>query len=195
VAGLSLSLSEVPAPLEALDVVEISCASVESSVNPTGPVAEPAPEVREAPVEELIEAYRAEFEDAIGTTRADPEPGVAPQKTFPPAPPIRRHYDWGDRAGPKRESAVTSAVPTLNPPPDYPAAARRRGIEGRVVIEVTVGTDGAPTAVRIAESSGHRELDEAAAEAVWSWRFLPARRGSAPVESTQTIPFRFEIRD
>lgn len=108
--------------------------------------------------------------------------------TIAPPPPPRRvpPERW-------REAAVIPAVPGHNPPPEYPASARRRGLEGRVEIDVTVSPAGEPTSVWIRDSSGHRVLDEAAASAVWSWRFTPATRDGRPIETTLTVPFRFNL--
>jgi protein TonB len=181
-----LSGKSPEAPIDT-EVVAVSCANVESSVELEVPVLEPVPA-----------AVDREPFDAIGAYRSMREFNVTLDKPFapePPVPPRRTRYDPRERIGPPREAAVTSAVPTHNSAPDYPESARRRGLEGRAVIEVTVSAEGVPTAVRIAESSGHRTLDEAAAEAVWKWRFAPARRGDRPIESTQTIPFRFRLTD
>ena len=66
-------------------------------------------------------------------------------------------------------------VEVFTPPPSYPRMARRRGYEGVSVIEFTIRTDGTCSAVRVAESSGHRVLDEAAIAAVLRWRFEPGQ--------------------
>jgi protein TonB len=81
-----------------------------------------------------------------------------------------------------------------NPRPPYPLAARRLGLEGRVLLEVVVRPDGRPGTVRVRESSGHDLLDGSAVQTVRErWRFLPARRGGVPVESTVTVPIRFRL--
>ncbi len=81
-----------------------------------------------------------------------------------------------------------------NPRPWYPRMARRRGMEGRVTLEVTVSPDGRVTAIRVQHSSGFRLLDDAALETVKTWRFLPARRGGSPVSGTVVVPIRFRLR-
>lgn len=93
-------------------------------------------------------------------------------------------------------SGGASAGYGANPRPSYPLAARRLGLEGRVLLEVVVAPDGRPTSVRVRESSGHEMLDDSAAETVRTrWRFVPARRDGVPVESTVTVPIRFRIRE
>lgn len=50
--------------------------------------------------------------------------------------------------------------------PLYPSSARRRGEEGQPQVKVDIGSDGKATNVRLARSSGNRELDEAALRGV-----------------------------
>jgi periplasmic protein TonB len=81
-----------------------------------------------------------------------------------------------------------------NPKPPYPLAARRLGVEGVVMLEVLVRPDGSPAEVHIRTSSGSPLLDDSALETVRSrWRFIPARRGNAAVESRVTFPIRFRL--
>jgi protein TonB len=80
-----------------------------------------------------------------------------------------------------------------NPEPQYPPAARRRGIEGRVLLEVRVDPQGHPASVQVADSSGEESLDRAAVEAVRSWRFVPARNGGTPVDGRVRVPIRFRL--
>jgi protein TonB len=83
-----------------------------------------------------------------------------------------------------------------NPRPPYPLAARRLGLEGRVLLEVVVRPDGRAGSVTIRQSSGSGMLDDSAADTVRTrWRFVPARRDGIPVESTVTVPIRFRIRE
>lgn len=81
----------------------------------------------------------------------------------------------------------------LNPEPKYPEAARRRGIEGVVVLDVLVLANGTAGSVLLAQSSGSALLDDAAIEAVRPWRFKPAMRAGVPVDSTVSIPIRFRL--
>jgi protein TonB len=76
----------------------------------------------------------------------------------------------------------------------YPARAARLGHEGTVVLRVHVGTKGAPIAVEVLSSSGHRSLDRAARAAVERWSFSPASRGGRPVAQWIRVPVRFALR-
>jgi periplasmic protein TonB len=80
-------------------------------------------------------------------------------------------------------------------PPAYPETARRRGQQGRVVLQVSVSAEGMPVAVTVAESSGYASLDAAALAAVQRWRFAPASRGGTPVAAVAEVPVRFRLTD
>lgn len=81
-----------------------------------------------------------------------------------------------------------------NRPPGYPFAARRRGLEGRVLLRVEVSRAGAAERVTITRSSGHGLLDDAARRAVAGWRFLPATVAGAAVSGAVDVPVSFRLR-
>jgi len=95
------------------------------------------------------------------------------------------------------ESSITlprfSADYLNNPPPVYPALARRLGEQGRVMLRVLVRADGTPVEVEIDRSSGFARLDRAALDAVRKWRFIPARRGDTPVTAPVLVPISFTL--
>jgi protein TonB len=80
-------------------------------------------------------------------------------------------------------------------PPAYPEQARRRGQQGRVLLQVNVSAEGAPVAVTVAQSSGFASLDDAALRAVRQWRFVPATRGGTPEPAVAEVPVRFRLSD
>jgi protein TonB len=91
-------------------------------------------------------------------------------------------------------SAPEYAAPALgNQSPKYPYAARRRGIEGKVVIEAVVDRAGTVATAAVVVSSGHRLLDRAALSAVKRWIFHPARRRGRAVGATIAIPITFAL--
>jgi protein TonB len=55
----------------------------------------------------------------------------------------------------------------------YPATARRRGLTGTVILELTVRPDGAIGRVVVVDSSSHAALDQAAVDSVRSLRPQP----------------------
>lgn len=92
--------------------------------------------------------------------------------------------------------APPSADPGVrNAPPDYPAAARRRGEEGIVRLSLRVGIDGQVTGAEVVTTSGYPDLDRAALDAARGWRFRPASRGGLPVAATLTTAVHFRLQD
>lgn len=99
---------------------------------------------------------------------------------------------------PAREAAPVTparfdAAYLNNPAPNYPLISRRLGEEGRVLLRVWVGADGAAAEVAVRTSSGSSRLDEAAMSAVRQWRFVPARRGDEPVAGWVVVPINFHF--
>ena len=81
-----------------------------------------------------------------------------------------------------------------NPPPKYPAVARRRGFQGNVDLEVLVGPIGNVLDLRVLSSSGYPILDRAAETAVKNWTFEPGMIGQEKVEMWVMVPIRFELK-
>ena len=98
-------------------------------------------------------------------------------------------------AGGVTESAKANASYLHNPKPEYPALAKRRQWEGRVLLKVRVLANGTVAAVSVETSSGHELLDESALEAVRQWHFVPAQRGGQAVDSWVNVPINFNLLD
>ena len=81
----------------------------------------------------------------------------------------------------------------VNPPPRYPAMARKRGYTGTVVLEVLVSRNGNVADLRVLSSSGHSILDTAALSSVKNWLFEPAVKGEEKVDMWVKVPIRFEF--
>ena len=77
--------------------------------------------------------------------------------------------------------------------PDYTEEARRRGIEGDVVMEIVVEANGRVGQVRVLQGLGYG-LDERAAAAVRQWTFQPATRRGSPVSVMVEVAMEFKLR-
>lgn len=151
-------------------------------------------------------------EARIAPPVAQPSTVPAPP-TVAPQPPAAVIVEGGSEAAVAPEAApdappatapATSIAPpvagaTLQyasaPPPAYPAAARRMRLEGTVLLEVLVGEDGRPLRVDVRESSGHRQLDDAARDQVLArWRFRPAMREGRAIQAIGLVPVNFRLR-
>lgn len=75
----------------------------------------------------------------------------------------------------------------------YPDEARRKGLEGRVLLKVTISDQGTVTATEIVKSSGYDILDNAAIDSVNQWRFSPAQKNGKAVTSIMTVPIQFKL--
>ena len=82
-----------------------------------------------------------------------------------------------------------------NAPVSYPAAAQRSGRQGLVRMLVHVSEAGVPTRVQVVKSSGHEDLDDAAAAGVLQWHYIPATYGSdwADVQVEYKLPLQMPV--
>jgi len=103
------------------------------------------------------------------------------------------------RAGrePLRRGQFVTFGPDVVPPvrvsgavPDYPPAARERGMEGSPVVDIWVDEKGNVMDVAIVESAGAM-LDGAVLEAVAGWKFRPATVGGTAVSVRMTLQHLF----
>ncbi|MFH1313177.1 MAG: M56 family metallopeptidase [Candidatus Eisenbacteria bacterium] len=78
--------------------------------------------------------------------------------------------------------------------PEYPEVARKGGIGGEVLLDVTVKKDGSVGAVALKQGVPEcPALDKSAEEAVRKWKFEPATEAGTPIEMTIVIPVRFRL--
>lgn len=161
---------------------------------PAAPPPEAAPALEAAPARAAPRpTQRAQ------AARITPSAETAPGDEAPSSPtPSSQEAEGGGAAGSPGGNSGSSA-PSYNlgsahtPAPDYPWSARRRGIEGRVVIRLEVAADGCPTQVELVHSSGDAALDRAALTTLWHWRLLPAMADGVPVAGRVTVPIVFKL--
>lgn len=97
-------------------------------------------------------------------------------------------------APPSTLSSDPRPIPGQSPAPRYPTQALRRGEGGTVSVRAEIGADGVPNEVGVVSSSGSRQLDRAAMDAVRRWRFTPAMRQGEAVAGTVVVPITFDAR-
>ena len=120
---------------------------------------------------------------------------------IPTAFPVAKEADK-EVNHPEKPSSHTPAAPIIeavpmykkNSPPLYPKLARKRGYQGKVVLEVLVTKDGHAGTVRLITSSGFKILDKTAIEGVKKWLFQPGKKGDELVEMWVKIPVRFTLK-
>ncbi|RXZ36599.1 energy transducer TonB [Oxalobacteraceae bacterium CAVE-383] len=119
-------------------------------------VAPPLPvPVTNTPSPTAVTAPPAPPQPAVPAAAAVPDPSPAPAA---PAPP----------------KTITSGVEYIQKPQiEYPAASKRMGETGKVMLRVLVDEQGRPETMDIQKSSNFPRLDEAAKQAVRRARFKP----------------------
>ena len=155
----------------------------ELPTEPAPPTLEPEPQVDPIPDGEWRLARLARRRPILRIEPLRPEPAVVAALAAPPTPAA---------AAESGAVAKTAAVPLRCPSPRYPPASVRLGEEGSLLVEIRVARDGRVRSVAVIESSGYVRLDEAALEAVGSWRFEPATRAGIAVETV--YPHRLTFR-
>jgi serine/threonine-protein kinase len=140
----------------------------------------PPVRVAEATRAEASPSPRAEGSTRQGGAVWTPLPAASPR----PPPALE---------GPVAPAEVEPPRRISGSPPQYPEEARRLGLSGTVLIEMTINERGQPEKVRVLESAG-AILDETLIESVWSWRFEPARRAGAKVAAPWRYRHSFDGR-
>lgn len=186
---------EVVSPL--FEEVAATVALAAESAETASDVAAAAPEI------EAAEGQGAAAENSAGqaSTVAAASPGSSSTggvSTGHDAPASRRlGVPTGAPDGPSAANASGDDLGPLvldAPAPVYPPACVRSGKEGSVLCALHISTTGRVTNVEVLQSSGHRQLDEAARTTLSRWRFEPARKdGTAvPARIQHRVHFRLE---
>ena len=176
------------APPAPAPVVKPPSEPVKPRVAPA-PTPRPRPAPRPAPAPTpLAVADAAPTAPTVQAAPPAPAPAPAPPPPGPPSPPA-----------PAPEVVVqpsSNASYLNNAKPAYPAASRRLGESGRVIVRVLIGIDGRAQEARIQRSSGFDRLDQVALETARDrWRYRPGTRNGAPEPMWFNVPINFELTD
>ena len=119
--------------------------------------------------------------DPNGSEEGDPEgdPNGSPE-----GQPGGEGQGGGETIGPQILSA---------PKPSYPSSARKAGVTGTVVVGLTISADGSVTSAWVESSSGNGDLDQAAVNGVYRWKFLPAKQNGFAITVNSRVPVRFDL--
>jgi protein TonB len=139
-----------------------------------------APEIVAPPVEVPIQEPMES--PVVAVVQADPVP-AQPGPVVVDAPPATPSTN----AGAMRTAVFADANACAKP--DYPTNAARNGETGTVTLALLVGTDGKVAGSKIQRSSGHRDLDKAAVNALSMCKFKPAMNGGVPEQAWAQLSY------
>ncbi|MEW5836458.1 MAG: energy transducer TonB [Pseudomonadota bacterium] len=94
---------------------------------------------------------------------------------------------YGGTGGTVRVEILSRTAPT------YPPEAVRQRHEGTVLLAFTIGPDGSPLDIQVAQSSGFAELDSAALDAARQWRFRALGPDGRATTASTRVPVRFHL--
>jgi len=148
---------------------------------------EPRPEPKPEPVQAEPSPVPQETKPAVpvmdtSRTATAPPPQTVQETTPGPSTP----------PAPRREMAYPDYG--KSPALTYPPLARRRGLEGKVILKVLVSKEGHPLEVTLEESSGHSILDKSALKAVRDWVFKPGKLNGQPVKMWVQVPVVYRLK-
>jgi TonB family protein len=174
---------------------------------------EPEPETKPEPEPEVVD-----YQDAVVTEVAPPadaqpsgEPSSAPVFGVSMSSTVSNGSSWGLQVGntvaiKPEDSAVVEDPAELTPvvayqfierepvvikrfEPAYPEGPKAAGIEGDVLLYLTIDEEGAVTEAKVVRGP-HPELNEAARKAMFKHRFRPATKGGRNVV-VERFPYQF----
>jgi len=131
-----------------------------------------------------VEADDDELLDDV--TIEDTEVTLEPAENLPPPPPPEDDEIYEFFAVSEKPEIIHKEKPI------YPELARKAGIEGIVVVTVTIGKDGKVEDAKIFKSIPM--LDEAALAAARKCIFKPAKQRDKYVRVKMNIPFHFKLK-
>jgi periplasmic protein TonB len=175
--GVKIPLPTRRAQRKAPEIKKVS--SPVPEVQPPPPPPEPKPDPPPAPPPPVVQA-------PVVPKPADPVEGTGPG--------IGPGSGGGEGGGPYRPGAGIEPPRLLREVKGtYTDDARRRGIQGDVLLEIVIRRDGSVGDVRL-QRGLDRGLDQRAIEAVRQWRFSPAKRHGVPVDVIVDASVEFKLR-
>lgn len=167
------------------NVLSVSLIREEPVMPPEVPPPLPKPHIKPVEPPPILTAQAAPDAPAVfEAPPPKPEPVMAP----PPAPVQAVEAPPAPVLPPDFTAAYLD-----NPAPGYPAMSRKLNEQGRVQLRVFVSPAGKADRVEIQRSSGFSRLDDAALQAVRSWRFVPATQSGRAVAAWVVVPLSFSL--
>jgi periplasmic protein TonB len=201
-SGLKLRPAELIVPVEVLaQLIEPPKPMLEEPASPPSPAA-PARPVNPAPTGQKKPAAKAPVQPPKQPLAiADPTPSPAAPTVSPAPAPLATPAPVAEAPTPPAAPPAPPAVQLpssnadylQNPKPAYPALSKRLGEQGKVIVRVLIGPDGAAQQAELGRSSGFERLDQAALATVLKWRYVPGKRGGVAEAMWFNVPINFVL--
>lgn len=179
---------EYQAEIQEMVVLE-DIQQTKQTVAPPPPPAPPIP--IEVPDDVVLEDEELAFDAEIDFNR----PATLP----PPPPPGPERKDEVEEEPEPEIFMVVEEMPeliggvaSLMEAVEYPVVARKAGIEGTVVIQVVVNSEGVPVDPVVLRSV-NKIVDKAAIDALIQQRFTPGKQRGRPVPVKLSVPVQFRL--
>ena len=160
----------------------------------TVPIAQPSASKLEVGVPQPVEDTPQNLEKSLalpGETLGPREIGESGVREAPPLPPPTRVGPVNDRGTPFFVDEIPAPVREVKP--EYPEIARQAGVEGLVIVDVLVGTNGRVVEAQIDPRINVLMLNQSALEAARQWVFTPAIQKGQPVMVWMKLPFHYTL--
>ena len=109
----------------------------------------------------------------------------------PPPPPPAPAPGWTSGGAVRVGGNMKQPVKTKHVAPVYPPIAQSARVQGVVILETIIGTDGRVADARVLRSIPL--LDQAALDAVRQWEFTPTHLNGVPVPVIMTMTVQFDL--
>jgi protein TonB len=154
------------------------------------PVAAPTPSPQPQPSPSKVSAPTEVAQAAPVAPVSAPTAPIPPAPPAPPAPAPAPVVT----APSKTEVSIPASYSASNQKPIYPNMSKRLGEQGTVVLRVLVKADGSAGEVEVKSSSSYPRLDQAAVEAVKTWRFNSAKIDGKAIDEWYQVPIPFKLQ-
>jgi protein TonB len=77
--------------------------------------------------------------------------------------------------------------------PGYPREALQQGVEGQVIVWISISAEGDVLDAKVHRSSGSALLDDHTVRFARRLEFVPARRGQTPIPTTVLLPVQYRL--
>lgn len=139
---------------------------------------------------QVLAVQSASVPSSVVSAPNTPAPALVPPPTSAPAPATAT-----PDAEPTPVYAPTIVVDARfvdRVTPVYPDIAREQGVQGTAIVLATIGPDGRVLSVAVDQSTGNRQLDNAAVAAARASRFAPPEIDGKPATETYRIVYTFD---